>query len=198
MIPGHHKRLKINLVSSSNMSTISETTTDKPVYPLHEQWTLWYGRWDAPAQVMSFTTLNDFWSLFNNIKCPTNLPPKMDYHLFKHGIEPKSEDTNNVDGGSLSVECSHHEIEKFWLHTVLATIGNNFTDQDYICGMMINVRPKFGRIQLWLKNCTDNNILKRIGTEWKQHIECHYRQQVKYTTHHDIFVKQDLRPKLVI
>ena len=186
-------------MSELSVATQHQQEEEKqPVFQLSQKWTLWYGRWDAPAQVMTFDTLNEFWRLFNNIKCPSELPPKMDYHLFKQGITPMSEDVHNVEGGSLSIECSHNEIARFWLHSVLSIIGHNFTDQDYICGIMINVRPKFGRIQLWIRSCTDNTILKRMGTEWKGLLECHYRQQVKYTTHHDIFVKQDLRPKLVI
>ena len=176
---------------------IKAVEEEQKSYSLSNSWKLWYGRWDAPKQVMTFSTIEDFCALFNNIKCPTMLTDKMDYHLFLNGVEPKSEDKNNVQGGSLSVECSLNEVNKYWLYSCMALIGNNFTHHEQINGLMVNVRPKFGRIQLWTKSVKDLEMIENIANEWKRLIEAPSKQQIKFTTHEQIFLQNDTKPKMI-
>jgi len=170
---------------------------DQKEYPLHRNWTLWYGKWNAPKKVMSFQTIADMWKLLNNIKAPTELPPQNDYHIFATGIAPEFEDENNKHGGSLVLEVSAHDANTYWLHTLLALVGNNFTYGDDITGLMINCKPKFARIQLWVRTTEHHERLKQTSEEWKKMLEVHYRQQVKFSSHHDIYILQQYAPKFV-
>ena len=193
--------IRANENANKNEQNEEQKRHEYPEYQLQDEWTLWFGRWDAPKQVLCFDTINVFWALFNNIKSPTMLPPKMDYHLFLNGIAPKCEDEQNKSGGSLSVECSLEEINQFWLYSCLALIGNNFTHGKIINGLMINVRPKFGRIQMWT-TATDRSKeeisqLEKTAKEWKDFIQASKKQQIKFTTHEQIFLHNDTKPKII-
>lgn len=50
--------------------------------------------WETALQhVKDFAYIEDFWSLFNNLKAPSE--GKYSYYLFKKGIPPKYEDPIN-------------------------------------------------------------------------------------------------------
>jgi hypothetical protein len=90
----------------SSVSTSQSSATDskkepeikqkEPVtkHPLHQTWVmLWesgtkpkVGKmgWGAGIKpIMEFCTVEDFWSLYNNLAAPTNLAARSNYHLFK-------------------------------------------------------------------------------------------------------------------
>lgn len=62
-------------------------------HPLQNTWTLWYlendrsKSWeDMQNEITSFDTVEDFWSLYNHIKPPSEIKVGSDYSLFKKGI----------------------------------------------------------------------------------------------------------------
>lgn len=62
-------------------------------HPLQNTWTLWYlendrtKSWeDMLNEITSFDTVEDFWSLYNHIKPPSEIKLGSDYSLFKKGI----------------------------------------------------------------------------------------------------------------
>ena len=75
--------------------------------PLQYTWTLWHtapktgGGWSANyKQIAQFSTVNEFWQLFNNISPPSLLDPGSSYHLFKGQVKPAWEDKFNANGGA--------------------------------------------------------------------------------------------------
>lgn len=49
--------------------------------------------WEAcQHQISKFETVEDFWSLYNHIKPPTEIKMGNDYSLFKNSIRPMWED----------------------------------------------------------------------------------------------------------
>mmetsp|Transcript_24239 Transcript_24239/g.76263 ORF Transcript_24239/g.76263 Transcript_24239/m.76263 type:complete len:201 (+) Transcript_24239:80-682(+) len=101
-------------------------------HPLEHAWTLWFdnpnGRskqstWGQTLRtVYTFSTVEDFWCLYNNIVPPSRLPHGADFHLFKEGIEPKWEDAKCAQGGKWNVPVpkSNNKVmlDQMWLHTV--------------------------------------------------------------------------------
>lgn len=84
-------------------------------------------------------------SLYNNIKAPSQLQPSATYYLFKDGIEPKWEDPRNTHGGSWTCQAprapnGRATLDAWWLHAVLACIGEQFDEGDEICGVTLNIR----------------------------------------------------------
>jgi len=92
-----------------------ENQSDDDVkHPLHNAWTLWYdhelqsgkrpANWGSNLQeVYTFSTVEDFWRMFNNLPAPSALQQGCGFNLFKKGIEPKWEDKKiqQVENGLL-------------------------------------------------------------------------------------------------
>lgn len=89
--------------SSEDLKTLSDMDIRKPVtevvdlrlkHPLENTWTLWYlendrsKNWeDMQNEITSFDMVEDFWSLYNHIKQPSEIRVGSDYSLFKKGIQ---------------------------------------------------------------------------------------------------------------
>ena len=75
-------------------------------HPLQNAWTLWFFKndksrtWEENQRpIITVTTVEDFWSLYNHIEVASRLPAGADYSLFKEGIFPDWEDEKNGPGG---------------------------------------------------------------------------------------------------
>ncbi|KAL4064890.1 translation initiation factor eIF 4e-like domain-containing protein [Scleroderma yunnanense] len=118
-------------------------------------------------RVISFDSVEEFWGLYNHIVPPSQLPQKANYYLFKEGIIPAWEDEANKNGGKWSIqlpkEKNRGNVDKMWLYTMLAAIGETFdpyltiTDpsdpnpQSLITGVIVSTRPQFYRLSIWTR-----------------------------------------------
>eukprot|EP01103_Thecamoeba_quadrilineata_P020784 TRINITY_DN911_c0_g1_i1.p1 TRINITY_DN911_c0_g1~~TRINITY_DN911_c0_g1_i1.p1 ORF type:complete len:563 (-),score=107.22 TRINITY_DN911_c0_g1_i1:50-1738(-) len=132
------------------------------VYHLQSAWTLWFDEGfpkgitttdylDHLVNIGSFSTVQDFWRYWNNIKI-TQLPEFSNLRLFKAGIKPTWEDPANVNGGKWVFHYSKDVAEKMWIHIVLALIGEKFDYGEDMCGTVYSVRPKKNTLNLWVSN----------------------------------------------
>ena len=147
----------------------------QPHHPLERTWAitcLIAGSGWKVQNILSFTTVEDFWSLFNRLKLVSELDSNYSYHVFQEGIQPTWEDKNNTDGGCWTFEVGDlakgRVLNDLWLNTILSLIGEQYDeDGKSICGVVINLRKKGNRIQLWTRRARDKNVCIRIGTVWK-------------------------------
>ena len=105
-------------------------------HPLSHSWTFWWftgerRSWeDNMVQVMSFDTIEDFWSLYHHVILPSELKSGQDYFLFKNGIKPMWEDEANHRGGSwrFAQERKHkiEHLDKRWLELSIFVVGEDF------------------------------------------------------------------------
>jgi len=116
-------------------------------------------------RVISFDSVEEFWGLYNNIVPPSLLPQKANYYLFKEGIIPAWEDEANKNGGKWSIQLpkdkNRGNIDKMWLYTMLAAIGEtcdplltsegDANPQSLITGVIVSTRPQFYRISIWTR-----------------------------------------------
>ena len=70
-------------------------------------------------QVMSFNTVEDFWSMYNHIELVSKLGAGCDYSFFKSGIKPMWEDEANKLGGRWIINVEKWQksaglIDKIW------------------------------------------------------------------------------------
>jgi translation initiation factor 4E len=130
----------------------------------------------------------------NNITATSDLAVKSDYHLFKRGVRPEWEDPQNKHGGKWSYTFKDKKsvnIDELWLHTQLAAIGETLEDEgdNEIMGVVVNVRKSFYRIGLWTrttgKGSQAQDILKKIGANFKQVLQIPDNDQVEYSGHSD-------------
>uniref|UniRef100_A0A8C3CSB8 Eukaryotic translation initiation factor 4E family member 1B n=1 Tax=Cairina moschata TaxID=8855 RepID=A0A8C3CSB8_CAIMO len=100
-------------------------------HPLQNRWALWFFKndkskmWQANLRLVTkFSTVEDFWALYSHIQLASKLTSGCDYSLFKDGIEPMWEDSQNKRGGrwliTLAKQQRHTELDRFWLETVSA------------------------------------------------------------------------------
>jgi translation initiation factor 4E len=130
----------------------------------------------------------------NNITATSDLAVKSDYHLFKRGVRPEWEDIQNKHGGKWSYTFKDKKsvnIDELWLHTQLAAIGETLEDEgdNEIMGVVVNVRKSFYRVGLWTrttgKNPASQEVLKKIGSRFKQVLQIDNNDQVEYSGHSD-------------
>jgi translation initiation factor 4E len=88
----------------------------------------------------TFNTVEDFWSLFNNILPASRLGTGCNYHLFKKGVMPMWEDKKNEHGGKWIITIPKQDrqkgkVDEWWLYTVLAMIGETMDETGLeVCG----------------------------------------------------------------
>lgn len=170
-------------------------------HPLQNTWALWYfkndkrNNWlDNQKVITTFSTVEDFWALFNYIQPASRLSPGCDYSLFKEGIQPMWEDEHNKHGGRWLVNLDKRkrgvELDRFWLETVLCLIGESFDEcSDEICGAVINIRPKGDKLGLWTRNATQKDANIKIGKIFKSRLNFPQDVVIDYEAHTDTMTK---------
>lgn len=174
-------------------------------HPLQNKWTLWFdnpsnsqGRVDQKSwadqlkKVVTFDTVEDFWRIFNYIRPASKLQIGANYHLFKNDIEPKWEHPENYKGGKWNVGLKGNleTLDKMWLWAVLACIGENFEDENEICGCVVSIRKgQQNRLAVWTKTAASESAQKRIGTQLRKVLELAENISVSYTVHADALKK---------
>jgi len=165
-------------------------------HPLQNRWSLWYDNpgkktnqasWaDHLKKIVTFDTVEDFWRLFNNIRPTSKLTIGSNYHLFKDSIEPKWEHAENSKGGKWIVTVKGKpSLDQMWMWTVLACIGETFTEEGEICGCVASIRSGGDRIALWTKTATNEQAQKTIGAQFKKVLELPENAPVGYQCHAD-------------
>jgi len=164
-------------------------------HPLMYTWVLWYCKsekgkqWeDCLKEVANFDTVEDFWALYNHIQLPSGLPYLSDYYLFKKGIMPMWEDTQNRDGGRWLIQVDRQVrndvLDIYWLELLMAIVGEQFDDgSEHICGTVVNIRNKGDKISLWTKDASNEEINRRIGQVVKTKLNL--QQAIGYEMHKD-------------
>ncbi|KAJ7538133.1 hypothetical protein O6H91_11G035500 [Diphasiastrum complanatum] len=168
--------------------------SESKTHPLENAWTLWFDKPDPKSRgsawgstmrrVYTFSTVEDFWRLYNNVMQPSLLSAGANFHLFKSGIEPKWEDPQCASGGKWTASIprgSKTILDTFWLHTLLAMIGEQFEEGDEICGAVVSVRARQDKIALWTRTASNEAAQIGIGKQWKDVLE--YQEQMGYMFH---------------
>jgi translation initiation factor 4E len=172
-------------------------------HPLQHRWTMWYDNagkrtsqssWgDHLRKIVTIDTVEDFWGLYNNIVPASKLAAGANYHLFKEGIEPKWEDPENERGGkwilTIPPKTRATGLDKMWLWTLLACIGEAFEDESDVTGCVVSVRRAADKIALWTKNGHNDAVARRIGRQLKASLELPDNQVIGYQVHADCMKK---------
>jgi hypothetical protein len=150
--------------------------------PLENSWRIWYEKvnltndWtstDHIKELCDFSTIQEFWSCFNNLPPLGVLKPKESFHLMKKnkkgGIRPIWEDEENKQGGEWIFRVRKEHADIVWSELVFAVIGEQYSDYikkdgDDICGLTVSMRPVDVVFQLWHRLSSDpekNELLER-------------------------------------
>jgi len=158
------------------------TEVEEPKHVLQNSWKFWYFEnvkersWEDNLRVVSpFTTVEDFWSIYNHIKSATEIRNGSSYFVFKDGIKPMWEDEGNRKGGRwvlpLDKRSRNQCLDTSWLEVLLCLIGEAFDDDgDDICGAVMDVRGKQDRISIWTADSKNKDRVIRIGKKLKERL----------------------------
>ncbi|KAJ9565835.1 hypothetical protein OSB04_001801 [Centaurea solstitialis] len=162
-------------------------------HPLEHSWTFWFDNPSAKSKqvawgnsirpIYTFSTVEEFWSLYNNLHRPSRLTAGADLHCFKNGIEPKWEDPVCAPGGKWTMTFPKSKSDTCWLYTLLAMIGEQFDYGDEICGAVVNVRSRQEKIALWTKTAANEAAQMSIGRQWKEFLD--YNDVIGFIFHED-------------
>jgi len=178
--------------SSVNNNQEEEAETIK--HPLQSAWTFWYDHrpkgsvWGTTLKrVIEFSTVEDFWGVFNNIAPPSKLMENTDYHIFREGIEPTWEDPKNKNGGKIYVDLQRSEMDENWKFSVLSAIGEKLessveSDLNRVCGVCVNIKHGSNRICVWVDS-TKKDEINVIGREFRRILDC--KASFYYLAHND-------------
>lgn len=82
--------------------------------------------------------------------------PTTDYLLFHSQIRrPIWEDPLNIDGGKWIIRLRKGIADRLWEDLVLGIIGDQFEEEDEICGCVLSVRTQEDILSVWNKNEKD-------------------------------------------
>ncbi|KAK9696895.1 hypothetical protein RND81_08G004100 [Saponaria officinalis] len=162
-------------------------------HPLENSWTFWFDNPSAKVKqatwgsnirpIYTFSTVEQFWGLYNNMHHPSKLGIGGDLYCFKQNIVPKWEDPICADGGKWTVTYLKGKSDTSWLYSLLPMIGEQFDHGDEICGAVVNVRNKQDKISLWTKNASNEAAQLSIGRQWKKFLD--YSDSIGFIFHDD-------------
>jgi len=166
-------------------------------HPLENRWVIWF---DYPPnggtqtkdylgslnKIYTIGTVEDFWSVFNNIADANIVPTGSTYHFFKEGINPMWEDPTNKLGGKWVLNTSKDQLAGMWENTLLAIIGEQFHPHgDQICGAVMAKRAKGDKISLWTKQFANKEACISIGHTLKRSLGIEPGVKIGYQAHED-------------
>lgn len=189
-------------------------------HPLQHSWTLWYYKndrsksWeDNLREVVTFNSVEDFWSVYNHIELASRLGPNCDYSIFKEDIKPMWEDKANMNGGRwlINLDKKHRSIylDTFWLEVLLCLIGScprtllslsatdffsnpgeSFGEDGHIVnGAVVSIRNRGDKIGVWLGNAKMASSIMHVGKELKARLGLSSSITLGFEAHEDTMHK---------
>jgi len=150
-------------------------------HPLQNAWTLWFFKndkartWEENQRpIVTVTSVEDFWCLYNHIETASKLPLGSDFSLFKEGIFPDWEDPRNQAGGRWIINGDKGQralLDTHWLEIMFYLIGEHADHHAHqVNGAVVNVRAKGDKLAVWLADAGEQESVTRIGKMIKERL----------------------------
>jgi len=186
-------------LSENNSENTAEASDPEKIikHPLQNAWTLWFFKndkarsWEENQRpIITVTTVEDFWSLYNHIEVASRLPPGSDYSLFKEGIFPDWEDPRNQAGGRWLINLDKRQraecLDTYWLEILFFLIGEHADQHAHqVNGAVVNVRGKGDKLAVWLADASQQDSIVRIGKMIKERLGIDPEQTIGFNIHNE-------------
>ena len=153
---------------SAENSPIPQDDDYQYLHPLQNEWILWYqpvNDFTSLQKVVEVSTVEEFWSVFNNLRQLENMEDRTTLYFFKAGIKPAWEDKTNI-GRLKGNLIKNRDCKLVYQQILMHCIGESYKGMDEVNGVAICVRKnKSCRVDVWLK---DSNIHKEIEGQLDQ------------------------------
>eukprot|EP00088_Acartia_fossae_P058710 TRINITY_DN6911_c0_g1_i1.p1 TRINITY_DN6911_c0_g1~~TRINITY_DN6911_c0_g1_i1.p1 ORF type:complete len:239 (-),score=63.48 TRINITY_DN6911_c0_g1_i1:129-845(-) len=189
---------KVKMVNGDVEEENSSTGPGRYIkHPLQNAWTLWFFKndksrtWEENQRpIITVTTVEDFWSLYNHVEVASRLPVGADYSLFKEGIFPDWEDPRNQEGGrwiiSLDKKTKQHLLDTYWLEILFYLIGEHADQHAYqVNGAVVNIRARTDKLAVWLADASQSESIMKIGRELKERLDITGNNMIGFNVHNE-------------
>ena len=109
--------------------------------------------------------MEKFWLIQQHLRRPTAMPYGTHLHIFQKGIRPVWEDASLVEGCQLEIKSEKHQTSKFWEDLLLAMLGEQFSESDFIAGMIMKLKPQWDKVSIWLKDSTNTEAIAKVRAQ---------------------------------
>jgi translation initiation factor 4E len=135
--------------------------------------------------ISTIQTVEDFWSTYNFLRRPNDLPTTTDYHFFREGIKPTWEDSSNAKGGKWIVRLPKGLASRYWEEGILALIGGQFpgVPDGEICGIVVSIRYSEDILGIWNKTSHDSVLVDRLRDAIKKVLQLPSYAPLEYKPH---------------
>lgn len=193
-------------ISESNTTIINKLVEKFAAsgVPLHTPWTLYVDK--TPTQgstladytqnlrkIYTFSTIEEFWQVFNNIPLPKKLSSMYSFHVMRGNRKPIWEDPQNEHGGYWKLKCNKKFSNKVWKELLLAAIGEQFNNcitipTDQVVGITVSVRDKDDHFQIWNENykgAEEAVVVEKVTKELLPKVKFHSIYYKEHKEHDD-------------
>jgi len=136
--------------------------------------------------IATIKTVEEFWSCYDFLVRPNNLPTTTDYHFFREGIKPTWEDPNNAKGGKWIVRLRKGLASRYWEEVILALIGgahfSSMADGE-VCGAVVSIRYSEDIVSIWNRNASDREVTERLRDAIKRILQLPSHVHMEYKPH---------------
>jgi translation initiation factor 4E len=104
-------------------------------------------------KLASFSTVQEFWQIYNHLTRPSVLPSTMDQHLFLSSVKPTWEDPANWGGGKFSIHLKKGLASRYWEDLTMALIGGQLASPTLgslgVNGLVLSIRWNEDILSIW-------------------------------------------------
>ena len=138
--------------------------------------------------VACFGSVQEFWSAYQHMHRPSEMPAISEYVMFRRGIRPVWEDDFNIGGGKLVVRFKKGIADRLWERLILAVIGEQLVghDSDQVCGIVLSCRANEDIMSIWNHESSQSTAALRqsLKTVLELPVDC----VIDYKPHRDAIV----------
>jgi len=115
-------------------------------------------------EIATVSTVEEFWTIYDWLNRPNDLPNTTDFHFFRKGIKPTWEDPENIKGGKWLIRLKKGLASRYWEEIMLAMVGQQFhgIPSEEINGAVVSIRYSEDIISVWNRTAHDRDITEKI------------------------------------
>eukprot|EP00590_Aulacoseira_subarctica_P003664 CAMPEP_0172414402 /NCGR_PEP_ID=MMETSP1064-20121228/1064_1 /TAXON_ID=202472 /ORGANISM="Aulacoseira subarctica , Strain CCAP 1002/5" /LENGTH=266 /DNA_ID=CAMNT_0013151055 /DNA_START=49 /DNA_END=847 /DNA_ORIENTATION=- len=136
-------------------------------------------------EIATVSTVEEFWTVYDWLNRPNDLPNTTDFHFFRKGIKPTWEDPENVKGGKWLIRLKKGLASRYWEEILLAMVGQQFhgVPAEEINGAVVSIRYAEDIISIWNRTAFDREITEKIRDGIKKILRLPGHVHMEYKPH---------------